>query len=402
MAKFFLRIGNLNKSLIIPFLLAISTIITNVFNQYYPEEVKNQMMDSYSIALGEMTILVIPRIKYFSLSDENYKETKACTKKNCCHYFLLLFLYTLDSMLIFGCSMLNENYDSSKSILMMISENLSTREGLEIVFITVTAMILLKYRYFIHHYLSVILFLFFSVAIDLIIDSYSTLSNKSFLEIFLNILSILAEVIYLCYIKYMIDRLYHRYWSIMFAVGAMLMVNDTLAVIAIFMTPKDQAVGFMSTFWEYFEKVPAGIIISKFIINYFLQFISSVLRILTIFYLSPEFILITQNLGKIFVILVNGNDNKYICIIFFILQFFSLMVYLEIIELNFLNLNKNTRKAISGRTNDDFIGRKDSYFEGCELQGGYIVQNIKQTDNDELKVELKQYDDSNKYNQKTN
>ena len=141
----------------------------------------------------------------------------------------------------------------------------------------------------------------------------------------------------------------------------MLFITNTLTVILILMTPKDQESGFMATFWEYFEKVPAGIIISKFMINYILQFILDLLRMLTIFYLSPEYHLIAQNLGKIFFILVNGNDNKYICIIFFILQFFCLLVYLEIIELNFLNLNKNTRKAITGRSYDDLIERKDSY-----------------------------------------
>ena len=170
----------------------------------------------------------------------------------------------------------------------------------------------------------------------------------------------------------------------------MLFITNTLTVILILMTPKDQESGFMATFWEYFEKVPAGIIISKFMINYILQFILDLLRMLTIFYLSPEYHLIAQNLGKIFFILVNGNDNKYICIIFFILQFFCLLVYLEIIELNFLNLNKNTRKAITGRSYDDLIERKDSYFDSFEVKGGYIVKNIEQDDNDELKVELKE------------
>ena len=145
------------------------------------------------------------------------------------------------------------------------------------------------------------------------------------------------------YIKYLIDRLYHRYLNIMFSFGVILMVNNTLA-------------------------------------------------------LKIMLILITSNLGKIVVILVNYNDNKYIGIIFFILQFFNLLAYLEIIELNFLNLNKNIRRDIQGRATDDF---NDSYFNSFETQDTYISKNIDQFDNDEIKVELKQYQDSDNDNQNT-
>ena len=69
----------------------------------------------------------------------------------------------------------------------------------------------------------------------------------------------------------------------MFSFGVMLMMNGTLVVIIILITPKDQAMGFMASFWEYFEKVPIDNIIYKFIINYALQIISSVLSIFIYF-----------------------------------------------------------------------------------------------------------------------
>ena len=169
------------------------------------------------------------------------------------------------------------------------------------------------------------------MAIDFILSSFNTFTDKNFLEILINVISILVEVIYLCYIKYMIDKQFRYYWNIMFFLGMALIINNTLGLITILITPKDGAAKFFTDFWDYFDIVPVGIIISKFIIFTILQFFFSVLRILTIFYLSPEFILITANLSKIYVIFINGNDNKYFCIIFFTLQFISLMIYLEII-----------------------------------------------------------------------
>ena len=113
------------------------------------------------------------------------------------------------------------------------------------------------------------------------------------------------------------------------------------------------------------------------------------MRILTIFYLSPVYILITENLSKIFIILANNtNDNKYYSIFFFILQFFSLIIYLEIIELDFCRLNKNTKRSIQSREFDDFIDRKDTYQSGnAEIIDDYIIDICQQNEKDaEMKL----------------
>ena len=43
------------------------------------------------------------------------------------------------------------------------------------------------------------------------------------------------------------------------------------------------------------------------------------------------------------------DTKQYICLILFPFQFISLMFYLEIFELNFCSLNKNTRRNIEER-----------------------------------------------------
>ena len=127
------------------------------------------------------------------------------------------------------------------------------------------------------------------------------------------------------------------------------------------------------------------------------------MEILTIFYLTPEYILISQNLSKIgFIIykLIVDKDyitkkSQYCFLIFYVFQVFSLMIYLEIVELNFCNLNKNTRKNIKSRVDDDLIERIDSFNgNGFESNGGYIFNNTnnninnKDKDKDNIKIEM--------------
>ena len=107
-----------------------------------------------------------------------------------------------------------ENINDKTLSIIPISDFFSTKDGIEIILITIFNILLIKYEYFIHHYLSIILFLLFSVSIDLILNNYSSLSNMNALDIFFNILSIFSKIAYLCFIKYMKDKHYHYYWNI--------------------------------------------------------------------------------------------------------------------------------------------------------------------------------------------
>ena len=263
--------------------------------------------------------------------------------------------------------------------------------------IAILSKLLLKYEYFIHHYISIFLFLIFCVSIDLLLDNYSLLFNKKFLEIFLNFLDILTDITYLCYIKYMIDRHYHYYWNIMLSLGIIKIIIASIVLIYSKVTPKENLGSSFIYFLEYFQDIPTGIIISKFIVYFILQFTFNALQILTIFNLSPEYILISQNVARIIISLKYGNDNKYICIIFFLLQFFCLMIYLEILELNFLNLNKNTKRKIKLRTNEDEAEKFESLIDDeFEFGDGYIFKNEESgIDNkNNLNVELRQFESS--------
>ena len=260
---------------------------------------------------------------------------------------------------------------------------------------------MLKYKYFIHHYLSIVIFCLCGVGGEFIVGFLSE-EVPEFWYAFLIYLGIyLVENVYYCYIKYMIDIHYHYYWNIMFSVGILLTSINAITIFTYIIIGKNTSLPeFIQNFLDYFNKVPPVNIIFKFIINFVLQFISSVLEILTIFYLSPEYIIISQNFSYFFnfVLLefvINKltivNYYKYSFIALFILQIFFLSIYLEIFELNFCKLNKNTRRNIKSRINDDLIERKDSYNDNYfQEKDNYIFRIIDDNshDNDNLNIEL--------------
>ena len=297
MAKFFVKLGAFNKIILIPFLLALAKIFIIIVEHFYPEERKNLIMDSFSMSFGHIAIIIIPYIKCFSLSNQKKKTKCQCSKKNILHYFILLILFSIDDFVSDYSSL---EITEVKSFFYLVTNIITSREAIIIILITILAKLLLKYEYFIHHYLSIGLFVVFSISIDLILDSYSNFSKIETLELIFNFVSIISKVLYLCYIKYMIDRHYHYYWNIGLSHGILQLIVISFFLICIFIVaPKGKKPMVDIIFYDYFTVVPLGIIISKFIINCLLQFLYNALQILTIFYLSPEFVLISDNIARI-------------------------------------------------------------------------------------------------------
>ena len=92
----------------------------------------------------------------------------------------------------------------------------SSIDTLEIIILTLITFYFLKYKCYIHHIISILIFCIFSVIIDSILGNFSLINYK---YIYIDILMVINEVIYICYVKYMIDKLYYQFWSIIVIVG---------------------------------------------------------------------------------------------------------------------------------------------------------------------------------------
>ena len=103
------------------------------------------------------------------------------------------------------------------------------------------------------------------------------------------------------------------------------------------------------------------------------------LTILNIFYFSPNFILIIFIFSRIAKNIMTFGVDKLYCIVFYVIQFFALMIHLEIIKLNFCKLNELNKRNIELRGSDDslFLGRDSTTgTNSIEFETGYIIDNI--------------------------
>ena len=71
--------------------------------------------------------------------------------------------------------------------------------------------------------------------------------------------------------------------------------------------------------------------------------------------------------------LIKNEPRKLYYLIFFAIQFFSLLIYLEIFELNFCNLNKNTRRNIELRGLLDISGENGRDSTIIDINKDYFI-----------------------------
>ena len=389
MPKKLIIIGELNIRHLLPFSLALGQIAYNMVSRYITGEDQNMVLDLFSTSLGIMSIIFIPYIfRFANIESKNVKETR---NKKCLHYFLLIFIFIVYSALKSITQRVKGEKEELTRVVNPLSEGPFVNIGVEMFFLTLVSIILLKYKYYAHHIISLVAFIIFGNICDGVLGYYPKLIKYGLLGNFIQLLSLGADVVNYYYQKYMMEVLYYPYWKISFGIGAPLFCFATLLLIYV-LADKDKAdsqTEIVSQFYLYFEKVHPGLIVGKQLLTLILYFITTSLSMLNIYYFNPNFILIGFHLPKFIQILIDEEPEKYYSLIFFALQFFSLLIYLEIIELNFCNLNKNTKRNIELRGILDLSGEngRDSTVDtgNLDINNDYLIEfrenNNGQTEN---------------------
>ena len=83
MSQCFIRKSTFGKWHIATFFLALTQIIINVFDKFYFIHRKNYILMSYSKALGEIAIILVPQVEYSYYFNKKEKAKAKCsiTKK---------------------------------------------------------------------------------------------------------------------------------------------------------------------------------------------------------------------------------------------------------------------------------------------------------------------------------
>ena len=267
-----IQFGNFNKKLFLPFGLAFIQILINIMNATFPEKMKNQILESLGAALSELAIALIPLFNIFSFKAKtDFHQRKRIII--ILHFFALAFILGI----FVGLNMyksIKANISSqqqSKAVQNPHNSGLSSFESIELVFITIVSFLLLKYKYFIHHIIAIIIFIFISFFIDLILDNFPDLFDRGVIFIFISIIIVAIDAIDYGYQKYMMDVLFYPYWSIALIIGITnFFIFGTLLIACLakgkensFKEKNQMFIGF----YKYFEEVNIGIIIAKHLLN---------------------------------------------------------------------------------------------------------------------------------------
>ena len=127
----------------------------------------------------------------------------------------------------------------------------------------------------------------------------------------------------------------------------------------------------------------------KIIVN---EFSKRLLLFLILNYFSLNHVLISHGLYKIIFISfisIYYHDILKNHLYFLIPAFFlilSLLFYLEILEFNFCNLNKNTKRNIMLRQEEEMLIRNNSNISDIEIDNDLIIKNLQEEKELELSV----------------
>ena len=364
-------LGRLEKKLLIIIVIDIVHLINLIVLNEVSEKFFNNTLINLEEEIGIIIIGLFMFCKYKEKQNKTYKNKKSFK------YILFLFLFRLikSSYEIFCINIFDKKYRFTKV--------LNTTNGFILLLMSLVTYILLKYKYYIHHIISMFLYLAIGISIDLILHSYQEIKYD---YIYFYIIYVVNEVLIFCYIKYLMDKLYYNYKEVVIYWGIAGLIAIILTYVALYIYQYKLNINnnIINELREYFDFDKLKIV--NFI---FLQLLYVLLNggifysltILMVDYFKPNYTVITDQI-YVFVRCIAYEDkkNKYYTFIPFVFQILALLIYFEIIELNFFKLNENTTKNILEREeiekeeqNEDEQIKEE--IQEIEINGEYILRD---------------------------
>ena len=364
-------LGRLDKKLLIIIVIDIVHLINLIVLNEVSEKFFNNTLINLEEEIGIIIIGLFMFCKYKEKQNKTYKNKKSFK------YILFLFLFRLikSSYEIFCINIFDKKYRFTKV--------LNTTNGFILLLMSLVTYISLKYKYYIHHIISMFLYLAIGISIDLILHSYQEIKCD---YIYFYIIYVVNEVLIFCYIKYLMDKLYYNYKEVVIYWGITGLIAIILTYVALYIYQYKLNINnnIINELREYFDFDKLKIV--NFI---FLQLLYVLLNggifysltILMVDYFKPNYTVITDQI-YVFVRCIAYEDrkNKYYTFITFAFQILALLIYFEIIELNFFKLNENTTKNILEREeiekeeqNEDEQIKEE--IQEIEINGEYILRD---------------------------
>ena len=398
MSKKFIIFGVINKRFLLPFFLALSEIIYILFNKFYPITQTNLILQTYSMATAEMSIKLLPCILKIE-NETNSKEKKLTFKTKLLHYTILTAIYIVNTG-INSIADLFDYYVNGKQISYSGSNIFPNNDlilmSIEMILMIFISKCLLKYKYYKHHVISTIVFIIFGITSELCLEKYFTTNVAFFISKGIRLVGTAVDATYYCFQKFMMEKHFYPYWNLAFIPGIVMFLLSTSLLIIVLINPDKENSGtpFIRTFYSYFITDNLTLPILKVVIVFIIHFIMCPLAILNVYYFNPNFILIIFQFSRITKNIINNSKSKLYCLVFYFIQLFALTIHLEILELNFCELNRFTKRNIDLRGIDDALLERNNRTmsaNSIDIDEGYSI--AKQENDDNRIIEMKEQEE---------
>ena len=369
--KFCLGIGNINKNIIY---ILLGGLIKFLFNLFIKDEFlsilfEHPLIMNFSSSLG----LIISFIPWIIYKIRN-KEINCCSKT---HKYDLVYndinklikygkykLILLSSFIDFTQTMLVIKFCKQCKVNMWI---------FEIAFISIFFYIIFKSKLYIHHYISIIIIISIGISLDIYLGHYIFNDLDYAISMLLKFISEIVLSLVLVIDKYIMEKKFCSPYEICFYHG---IINFLLSLIFLSFSKEIR----FDNYKEFFL-APSLEKFYAFIISMFQQFIYNIFIYIVNKNSTPCHILIMLVIGQFapYIKALTKDKTSSIILIFglLIILFFT-FIFNEILEIKCLGLNKNTKKNIALRAENDLLSIN-------------IIFNNNKEDNNDINEEDEEY-----------
>ena len=374
MAKFIIAFGVVNKKMLFPLLYIIVVSLINIYNSSLKYNEVFLFIVGFGFSLGQLlTFFLNHAFKYRRVS---LKIKKVSLKQYIKDYFILFIidaLFMLHRLTPFYFLKKGKNDNNNKYREMFINDSL------EIIFITIVTYFFLRYKYYIHHIISLIFLVILSVIFDLVLGNF--IQNNTTLVITSIFYVLISSVMY-TYFKYLMQNKYYHYMDILFIMGTFdtIIYIISLSVILIVQSSKG-TYELIFQFYEYYKEYGTWKTTSIFLVGLIPRgFIMFLLEMKSVDLFGPSIIFVSYEISKIpNTLIFTEGTKRWIVLVLSLFQILFILFYLEILEYNFCSLNKNTNKNIREREHRNSIVEDN-------------INDIDKDNGDNDEVDIKGYD----------
>ena len=389
MSKFIISLGIVNKKLFLPLIYLIVYSLINIFYFYNVNDLVSVYLDGFGFSTGQiLTYFFSNLIRYTQITTKNKKKSK---RQNFIKDYFFLFLidvfYMVNNLLPYLLTSINEKEGDT-------SFTLYINDAIQIVFLTLITYFLVNYKYYIHHFISLAIFVILSAIIDLILGNYT---HAQISTLFISMSYIFAISLIYSYFKYLIEKKYYFFMDVLLMLGIINFIVFFISLMIFIIVHKANGTNIiLFQFYNYYIERGIGYIIIRFFFGLIcIGILAGTLEFAILNELTPNYIIIIFGLSKIPTTLMGMEGNiKWAILVISIFQIFSLLFYLEILEFNFCSLNKNTKKNIISRV---LTGTGEDNDNSITLDEYDITENFKkqETEMEEVNEEEEQKEDQN-------